>query len=77
MPQLTRQAILDAVQQLPPQEQAALAQEILAALQKDTRREPPPAPKGGSAMSLYGIARTETPLDDRKLLDESREERYG
>ena len=77
MPQLSRQAILDAVQQLPPEEQAALAQEILAALQKDGRREPPPAPTGGSAMSLRGIARTEAPLDDRQLLDESREERYG
>ena len=77
MPHLSRQAILDAVQQLPIEEQAALAQEILAALQKDGRREPPPAPKGGSAMSLRGIARTETPLDDRQLLDESREERYG
>lgn len=66
MPQLSRQAILDAVQQLPPEEQAALAQEILAALQKDGRRELPPAPKGGSAMSLYGIARTEIPLDDSR-----------
>jgi hypothetical protein len=30
-----------------------------------------------SAMSLRGIARTETSLDDEQLLDESREERYG
>ena len=77
MPQLSRQAILDAVQQLPIEEQAALAQEILAALQKDGRREPPPAPTGGSAASLRGIAHTDTPLDDERLLDESRQERFG
>ena len=76
MPQLTRQAILDAVQQLPPEEQAAIAQEIMRTLTQNTRRKLPPAPQGGSAASLRGIARTATPLDDEKLLDESREERY-
>ncbi len=77
MPQLTRQAILDAVHQLPPEEQVALAQEIMQALAQDTRRELPPAPQGGSAASLRGIARTVTPLDDEQLLDESRDGRYG
>ena len=77
MTQLTRQAILDEVQQLPPEEQAAIAQEIMRALTKDTRRELPPAPTGGSAASLRGIAHTDTPLDDERLLDESRQERFG
>ncbi len=77
MPQLSRQAILDAVHQLPPDEQVALAQEILEDARKADRREPPPAPTGGSAASLRGIVRTATPLDDRQLLDESREERFG
>ena len=77
MPQLSRQAILDAVHQLPPEEQVALAQEIMRALAQNTRRELPPAPQGGSAASLRGIARTATPLDDQKLLDESRQERLG
>ena len=77
MTQLTRQAILDAVQQLPPEEQAAIAQEIMRALTQDTRRELPPAPQGGSAASLRGIAHTDTPLDDERLLDESRQERFG
>jgi hypothetical protein len=77
MPQLSRQAILDAVHQLPPEEQVALAQEIMRALTQDTRRELPPVPKRGSAASLRGIARTDTPLDDEKLLDESRQERFG
>ncbi len=77
MPHMTRQAILDAVHQLSPDEQVALAQEILETAAKDARREPPPAPKGGSAASLRGIARTATPLDDQQLLDESRQERYG
>lgn len=77
MPQLTRQAILDAVHQLPPEEQVALAQEIMQALAQDTRRELPPAPNGGSAASLRGIARTDEPLDDERLLDESRQERFG
>ena len=76
MPQLSRQAILDAVHQLPPEEQAAIAQEIMRALTQDTRRELPPVPQGGSAANLRGIAHTATPLDDEKLLDESREERY-
>jgi hypothetical protein len=77
MPQLPRQAILDAVHQLPTDEQVALAQEILKAVQNDGRREPPPAPTGGSAASLRGIARTDTPLDDERLLEESRQERFG
>jgi hypothetical protein len=77
MPQLSRQAILDAVHQLPPEEQVALAQEIMRALAQDTRREPPPAPKGGSVMDLRGIARTAEPIDEQQLLDESRDERFG
>lgn len=75
--QRTRQEILDAVHQLPPEEQVALAQQILADAQKDRRREPPPAPKGGSAMSLRAIARTAEPIDEQQLLDESRQERFG
>ncbi len=77
MPQLSRQAILDAVHQLPPEEQAAIAQEIMRALAQNTRRELPPAPKGGSAASLRGIARTAEPIDEQQLLDESRDERFG
>ncbi|HKW21973.1 MAG TPA: hypothetical protein VJO13_11390 [Ktedonobacterales bacterium] len=77
MPQLSRQAILDAVHQLPPKEQAAIAQEIMRALTQNTRRELPPAPQGGSAASLRGIARTDTPIDEQQLLDESRDERFG
>ncbi len=77
MPQLSRQAILDAVHQLPPEEQAAPAQEIMRALAQNTKRELPPAPQGGSAASLRGIAHTDTPLDEEQLLDESRQERFG
>lgn len=77
MSEMTRQAILDAVHQLPPEEQVAIAQEIMQALAQDVKRELPPAPQGGSAASLRGIARTAEPLDDEKLLDESRQERYG
>jgi hypothetical protein len=77
MSQLSRQAILDAVHRLPPKEQTALAQEILQTLTQDTKRELPPAPQGGSAASLRGIARRATPLDDEQLLDGSRQERFG
>ena len=77
MPQMTRRAILDAAHQLPPEEQAALAQEILETAAKDARREPPPAPKGGGAADLRGIANTATPLDEQQLFDKSRQERYG
>lgn len=77
MPQLSRQAILDAVHQLPPEEQVAIAQEIMQALTQDTKREPPPAPKGGSVMDLRGIARTAESIDEQQLLDESRQERLG
>jgi hypothetical protein len=71
-----RQAILDAVHQLPLDEQVAIAHEILRKVQ---RREPPPAPnvRQGTAASLRGIAKTPEPLDDSRLLDESRLERYG
>jgi hypothetical protein len=77
MPHMTRQAILDAVHQLPPEEQVALAQEILETAPPDARREPPPAPTGGSAARLRGIAKTARPLNDQQLLDDSRQERYG
>jgi hypothetical protein len=77
MLQLSRQAILDAVHQLAPEEQVALAQEIIRALAQDTRRELPPAPQGGSVMDLRGIARTAEPIDEQQLLDESRDERFG
>ena len=82
---LDRKAILDAVHQLPPEEQRELAQEILRTVSDSfpnpsiPRREPPPAPdaSSGSAMALRGIAKTAEPLDDKRLLDESRMERYG
>ena len=76
MPQLDRAAILDAVRQLPPEEQWAIAQAIL---QMAPRREPPaaPTPDQGTAAALRGIAETNEPLDDTRLLDESRTERYG
>ena len=82
---LDRQAILEAVHQLPPEEQRELAREILQTVARSStlpaapRREPPVAPSthAGSAMSLRGIARTGEPLDDARLLDESRMERYG
>lgn len=44
MARLTRQAILDAVRQLPPIEQVALAQEILEEAHRATRFTPPSAP---------------------------------
>ena len=44
MARLTRQAILDAVRQLPPIEQVALAQEILEGAQRALRFAPPPSP---------------------------------
>lgn len=76
MPHLDRAAILEAVHQLSAAEQEEIARANLATL---ARREPPPAPPParGSAAALRGIAQTDQPLDDDKLLDESRTERYG
>lgn len=79
---LDRKAILEAVHQLPPEEQRELAREILqtvAAAPVTSRREPPaaPDPRTSSAVDLRGIAKTDAPLDDVRLLDESRMERYG
>jgi len=76
MESVDRQTILEAVHQLSTDEQWEIAQEILRTI---PRREPPPAPPRGSgaAVSLRGIATTEIPLDDRRLLEESRTERYG
>lgn len=76
MQSVDREAILEAVHQLSAKEQWEVAQEILRTI---PRREPLPAPpKGtGAAASLRGIAKTEIPLDDRRLLEESRTERYG
>ena len=73
---LDRKTILDAVHQLPPEEQWEIAREILRAA---PRREPPaaPPPNRGTAASLRGIARTEEPLDDARLLEEGLTERYG
>lgn len=61
MPQLDRAAILDAVRQLPAEEQWAIAQAIL---QTAARREPPaaPTPDQGTAAALRGIAQTATPI---------------
>lgn len=83
MPALSREAILEAVRQLPPEEQRALALEILQALAPiptaSARRELPPAPdpRSASAMDLRGIAKTDEPIDDARSLDESRTERYS
>lgn len=76
MLKLDRKAILDAVHQLPADEQVEIAQEILRTA---PRREPPPAPNPQlfTAAALRGIAKTPEPLDDARLLDESRMERYG
>jgi hypothetical protein len=43
------------------------------------RRDLPPAsdPRASSAMDLRGIAKTDDPIDDARLLDESRTERYS
>jgi len=73
---LDRQTILEAIHQLPPDEQMEIAREILRTA---PRREPPPAPDPlrATAASLRGIAKTREPLDDARLLDESRMERYG
>ncbi|WIG60087.1 MAG: hypothetical protein OJF49_002835 [Ktedonobacterales bacterium] len=72
---LDRQAIMEAVRQLPTDEQWEIAREIV---QTAPRREPPPTPDRGqgSAMSLRGIVRTARPLDETALLDEIRRERY-
>ncbi len=76
MLKLDRETILEAVHQLPPDEQVQIAHEILRTA---VRRELPPAPgpDQSSAMSLCGIAKTTEPLDDKRLLDESRMERYS
>lgn len=76
MQSVDRQTILEAVHQLPADEQWEIAQEILRTV---PRREPPPVPStdNGAAARLRGIAKTDTPLDDAHLLDESRTERYG
>lgn len=76
MPTLDRASILEAVRQLPADEQWEIAQAIL---QTAPRRVPPAAPtlNQGAAAALRGIAQTDTPLDDEQLLDESRTERYG
>lgn len=72
---LDRQAILDAIHQLPAQEQWDFAAEILRTA---PRCEPPaaPAPRQGEATSGRGISRTEEPLDEARLLEERRMERY-
>jgi len=85
MLQLDRKTILEAIRQLPPEEQQELAREIVQIADipprnaVPERREPPAAPDRRlvSAMSLRGIVKTEEPLDDERLLDESRMERYG
>lgn len=81
MPALSREAILKAVHQLPPEEQRALALEILQALAPmptaSVRRKLPPAPRSVSTMALRGIAKTDEPIDDERSLDESRMERYS
>lgn len=83
MPALSREVILAAVYQLPPEEQRALALEILQALvpipTASARRELPPAPNphSASAMALRGIAKTDEPIDDERSLDENRMERYS
>lgn len=79
---LDRKAILEAVHRLPPEEQRELAREILQtvpAAPATSRREPPaaPDPHSSSAVDLRGVAKTDEPLDDARLLDESRMERYG
>lgn len=82
MPALSHEDILEAVHQLPSEEQRALALAILQAFAPSpaapAQRElaPAPNPCGASAMKLRGIAKTETPIDDERLLDESRMERY-
>jgi hypothetical protein len=84
MLQLDRKAILKAVRRLPPEEQRELARKILqmaptpSSPSSSVRREPQaaPDPRLVSAASLRGIAKTEVPLDDERLLDESRMERY-
>jgi len=72
---LDRKAILEAVHRLPTDEQWQLASEIMRTA---PRREPPAAPslQRGTATSLRGIARTGEPLDDERMLDESRKERF-
>ena len=85
MLQLEREAILEAVRRLPPEEQRELAHEILrtaplpASTPSPARREPPaaPDPRILSAMSLRGIVSTDEPLNDVRLLDETRMERFG
>jgi hypothetical protein len=73
---LDRQTILDAVHQLPPDEQVEIAREILRTA---PRREPPaaPNPHQGTAASLRGIAKTPEPLNDSRLMSETLMERYG
>ena len=60
---LDRKTILEAIQQLPPDEQMEIAREIL---QTAPRHEPPSAPDPfqTTAASLRGIAKTDQPLDD-------------
>lgn len=85
MLQLEREAILEAVRRLPPEEQRELAHEILRTAPASSpapapaRRVPPaaPDPRKVSAVSLRGTVRTDEPLDDARLLDESRMERFG
>lgn len=76
MPLLDRETILEAVRQLPPEEQWEIAEAIL---QTASRRALPaaPTPEQGTAAALRGIAQTDAPLNDEALLDESRMERYG
>lgn len=83
MAAINREEILEAVHQLPPEEQRALALEILQTLAPTpaatVRRALPPAPdpRSASAMALRGIAKTDEPIDDARSLDESRTERYS
>jgi hypothetical protein len=83
MPSLNREDILKVVRELPPEQQRALALEILQALAPTpavpVRRElpPDPDPRASSAMDLRGIAKTDAPIDDMRALDESRLERYS
>jgi hypothetical protein len=80
---IDRESILEAVHHLPPEEQRALALEILRALAPmptaSIRRELPPAPdpRSASALALRGIAKTDKPIDDVRSLDESRTERFS
>jgi hypothetical protein len=76
MEKIDRAAILEAVHQLPADEQVAIAEEIL----RTARVRPLPPMPGASRdaiLSLRGIAKTADPLDDEQLIDQARTERYG